>query len=151
MTWVRHRVVMVLVFLLTISIAPYSRWQPAPALAATVPPGFLDSTFVSGLVNPTAMEFAPDGRLFVAEQNGTLRVIKNGTLLPTPFLSVATDATGERGLLGVAFDPNLHRITSSASITPQLCQPCTTGSADSRRRATSQSPAARSCWPNWRP
>ena len=35
----------------------------------------------SGLASPTAMEFAPDGRLFVCEQGGTLRVIKNGALL----------------------------------------------------------------------
>ena len=51
------------------------------------------------------MAFAPDGRLFVAEQGGRLRVIKNGSLLATPFLTVPTTATGERGLLGVAFDP----------------------------------------------
>jgi glucose/arabinose dehydrogenase len=73
--------------------------------AATVPTGFVDETFVSGLANPTAMEFAPDGRLFVTEQGGQLRVIKNGVLLPTPFLTVTVDSSGERGLLGVAFDP----------------------------------------------
>ena len=76
------------------------------AHAATVPAGFLDVIFASGLTNPTAMEFAPDGRLFVAEQGGKLRVIENGVLRPTPFLSVGTDTSGERGLLGVAFDPN---------------------------------------------
>src|SRR4029450_2021633 len=47
-----------------------------------------------------------DGRLFVCQQSGSLRVIKNGVLLPTPFLTVSTDSSGERGLLGVAFDPN---------------------------------------------
>ncbi len=52
------------------------------------------------------MEFAPDGRLFVCEQGGTLRVIKNGALLPTPFLTVTVNSAGERGLLGIAFDPN---------------------------------------------
>jgi glucose/arabinose dehydrogenase len=52
------------------------------------------------------MAFAPDGRLFVAEQTGALRVIENGNLLPDPFATVTVDATGERGLLGVAFDPN---------------------------------------------
>ena len=51
------------------------------------------------------MAFAPDGRLFVAEQGGTLRVIKNGSLLATPFLAVTVSSSGERGLLGVAFDP----------------------------------------------
>jgi uncharacterized protein (TIGR03437 family) len=52
------------------------------------------------------MEFAPDGRLFVCQQTGQLRVIKNGILLPTPFLTVSVDPAGERGLLGIAFDPN---------------------------------------------
>jgi len=51
------------------------------------------------------MEFAPDGRLFVCEQAGALRVVKNGTLLPTPFVTVPTTTAGERGLLGIAFDP----------------------------------------------
>ncbi|MFT3787647.1 MAG: PQQ-dependent sugar dehydrogenase [Tepidisphaeraceae bacterium] len=68
--------------------------------------GFVDELVAGTLTNATAMEFAPDGRLFVAQQNGALRVIKNGALLPTPFLSLAVDWTGERGLLGIAFDPN---------------------------------------------
>jgi len=77
----------------------------APARAATVPAGFTDSTVASGLASPTAMEIAPDGRIFVSQQGGALRVIKNGVLLATPFLSLSVNSTGERGLLGVAFDP----------------------------------------------
>src|SRR6476619_5786140 len=73
---------------------------------ATVPSGFTDTLVANGLTNPTAMALAPDGRVFVCEQNGALRVIKNGALLPTPFLTVTVDSSGERGLLGVAFDPN---------------------------------------------
>ncbi len=76
------------------------------AYAATVPAGFTDSLVASGLSNPTAMALAPDGRIFVCQQGGALRVIKNGVLLPTPFLTVTVDPSGERGLLGVAFDPN---------------------------------------------
>jgi glucose/arabinose dehydrogenase len=76
-----------------------------PLEAATLPSGFTESTVASGLASPTAMAFAPDGRLFVTEQGGDLRVIKNGALLPTPFLSVNVNSAGERGLLGVAFDP----------------------------------------------
>lgn len=74
--------------------------------AATVPQGFTDSVVAAGLSNPTAMALAPDGRIFVCQQNGVLRVIKNGALLPTPFLTVTVDSSGERGLLGIAFDPN---------------------------------------------
>jgi len=74
--------------------------------AATVPNGFTDTQVVTGLSNPTAMEFSPDGRLFVCEQGGNLRVIKNGQLLAQPFLSVTVNSSGERGLLGVTFDPD---------------------------------------------
>jgi glucose/arabinose dehydrogenase len=73
--------------------------------AATLPPGFTE-TSINGLSNPTAMEIAPDGRIFVCEQGGSLRVIKNAVLLSTPFLTLTVDPNGERGLLGVAFDPN---------------------------------------------
>src|ERR1051326_9207980 len=73
---------------------------------ASVPTGFMDTLVANGLTNPTAMAFAPDGRLFVCEQGGRLRVIKNGALLATPFLTVSVDSAGERGLLGVTFDPN---------------------------------------------
>ncbi|MBZ4417601.1 PQQ-dependent sugar dehydrogenase [Myxococcus sp. RHST-1-4] len=51
------------------------------------------------------MALAPDGRIFVCEQGGALRVIQNGVLLSEPFVTVTTDNQGERGLLGVAFDP----------------------------------------------
>src|SRR5215813_1689502 len=75
------------------------------AQAATLPTGFTENEVVRGLANPTAMAFAPDGRLFVCLQGGELRVIKNGALLGAPFLSVNVSSSGERGLLGVAFDP----------------------------------------------
>ena len=78
----------------------------SPLFAATVPAGFTDSVVASGLSNPTAMALAPDGRIFVCQQGGALRVIKNGVLLATPFLTLTVDPSGERGLLGVAFDPN---------------------------------------------
>ena len=78
----------------------------APAAAASVPAGFTDTIVASAVPNPTAMAFAPDGRLFVAQQDGALRVIKNGSLLATPFLTVIVNSSGERGLLGIAFDPD---------------------------------------------
>ncbi len=72
-----------------------------------LPEGFDQTRLTGGLQNPTAMEFAPDGRLFVAEKAGTLRVVKDGQLLDEPFadLSNKTNVAGERGLLGIAFDP----------------------------------------------
>ena len=77
-----------------------------PAAAATLPTGFTETLVTAGLSNPTAMTFAPDGRLFVCQQGGQLRVIKNGTLLATPFVTLTVNSDGERGLLGVAIDPN---------------------------------------------
>ncbi len=76
-------------------------------LAPTVlPNGFTESVLAGGLTAPTGLTVAPDGRLFVTEQGGSLRVVKDGALLPAPFVSVTTDASGERGLLGVALDPD---------------------------------------------
>ena len=79
--------------------------------AATLPAGFTETT-ITGIASPTAMELAPDGRIFVCEQGGRLRVIKNGALLATPFLTLNVDSSGERGLLGVAFDPSFGAANS---------------------------------------
>jgi glucose/arabinose dehydrogenase len=76
------------------------------ALAATVPPNFSEALVATGLSNPTSMSFAPDGRLFVCLQGGQVRVIENGALLAAPFVNLTVDSAGERGLLGLAFDPN---------------------------------------------
>src|SRR5688572_5460468 len=74
--------------------------------AATLPSGFSETLLTNQLIAITAMEIAPDGRIFVSTQGGQLRVIKNGALLPTPFVTVTVNAFLERGLLGIAFDPN---------------------------------------------
>ena len=78
------------------------------AVAATTISGaaFQAVDFVTGLNQPTSMAFAPDGRLFVTEKGGQLRVIKDGVLLPTPFVTVSAITFIEEGLLGVAFPPN---------------------------------------------
>jgi glucose/arabinose dehydrogenase/fibronectin type 3 domain-containing protein len=64
---------------------------------ATVPPFTL-----------VGLEFAPDGRLFVWQKNGVVRIIKNGALLPTPFidLSAKVNTFDDRGFWGFAFDPD---------------------------------------------
>lgn len=78
----------------------------ARAVPTVLPLGFSETILTSNLNSPTAMELAPDGRLFVAQQTGALRIIKNDAPLATPFVSLNVDSSGERGLLGVAFDPN---------------------------------------------
>src|SRR4051794_15050564 len=72
----------------------------------TLQPGFFEETVTTGLTQPTAFALAPDGRFFVTEQTGDLRVVQNGRTLATPFLHLSVDSNGERGLLGVALDPN---------------------------------------------
>jgi len=73
-------------------------------LLTTLPPGFTEARVVSGLSAPTAMEFAPDGRLFVLEQGGNVKLVRgDGTTSTALHLNV--DSSGERGLLGIAFDP----------------------------------------------
>ena len=68
--------------------------------------GFNQVLVANGISNPTVMAFAPDGRLFVAQQNGALRIIENGVLLATPAITLSVNSSGERGLLGIAFDPD---------------------------------------------
>lgn len=88
-------------------------------LLATLPSGFSEVAAASGLSGATAMEFSPDGKLFVTEQAGTMEVWQGGTRLRANFFQDAPLATynattdtgridnrGERGLLGVTFDLN---------------------------------------------
>ena len=72
---------------------------------STLPAGFTETTIVSGLSAPTAMAFAPDGRLFVLEQGGDVLLVHNDGTTWTA-LHLNTDSAVERGLLGIAFDPN---------------------------------------------
>ena len=73
------------------------------------------------------MEFAPDGRLFVAEQAGRVRIAKpDGTLATFLNISTKVDSTGERGLQALTFDPSfstnryvyLHYTKKATSTTP---------------------------------
>ncbi len=91
-----------------------SRLRSRPALErleerlapATLPSDFREALVAGGLVRPTAMELAPDGRIFVTEQDGTVRVVRDGAVQPTPFVSLNVNAVNERGLLGITFDPD---------------------------------------------
>ena len=72
----------------------------------TFPAGFSEVKIADKLNSPTAMAVAPDGRIFVTQQGGAIRIIKNDVLLPTPFFTVTTGAYDEQGLSGIAFDPD---------------------------------------------
>ncbi len=80
-----------------------------------MPANFVNEPVVSGLDTPTAMVFVPDGRIFVTEKAGRVRVVKNGALLATPLIDISgRDATPyghvndfiDHGLLGIALDPD---------------------------------------------
>jgi len=80
-----------------------------PAHAATLPSGFQESIVFSGLQNPTAVRFAPDGRVFVAEKRGVIKVFDSLTdTTPDVFadLNVNVYNFWDRGLLGMALAPN---------------------------------------------
>ena len=76
--------------------------------AATLPSGFRDSVVISGLTRPTVVRFSPDGRIFVAEKSGIIKVYSSLTATtPTIFadLTSRVDNYWDRGLLGMALDP----------------------------------------------
>jgi cysteine-rich repeat protein len=77
---------------------------------ATTPGTTLDKVLVDTFANPVLVTAPPldPRRLFVVEQGGTIRIVKDNVTLPTPFLDIdsKTDGGGEQGLLGLAFHPD---------------------------------------------
>ena len=82
---------------------------PRPLGAAELPEGFSEEVTATGITGATAMAVASDGRVFVCEQTGALRIVKNDVLLPEPFVTVKVDSLWERGLIGVALDPGFPK------------------------------------------
>ncbi len=77
--------------------------------ADALPPGFDESTVFSGLTTPTVVRFAPDGRVLVAEQRGVIKSFSGpGDTTPDVVADLRARVHGywERGLLGMALDPN---------------------------------------------
>ena len=88
--------------LLLLCSAMYS--APAKAL----PPGFQHEENVTGPWHnqPITLAFAPDGRLFICERSGRVLVANNGQVISTFHTISGVNTDVERGLLGIAFDPN---------------------------------------------
>ena len=84
--------------------------QPTPGSGIVgpvkLPSGFALTKVAGGLTAATALAVSPDGRVFVCEQTGALRVIKDGKLRPEPFVTLPVDRYWERGLIGVTLDPD---------------------------------------------
>ena len=87
------------------------RADPPPHFAA-LPAGYAIETVVSGLRQPTAIAFTPDGAMLVAEQSGALRVVRDGRLESRPlykfdsYTPMAPEGFSELGLDGLAVDPD---------------------------------------------
>jgi len=83
-------------------------FAPAPAPGVVLPSGFQQTTAIEGLDEPTALRFSADGRVFVAEKAGIIKVY-DGIADETPqeFADLRTKVydAGDRGLLGLALDP----------------------------------------------
>ncbi|MFQ5501674.1 MAG: PQQ-dependent sugar dehydrogenase [Phycisphaerae bacterium] len=88
----------ILVGIMIVASDPIMAAQPAES-------GFEITTFVSGLEEPVALAFAPDGRLFVAEKGGRVRLVVAGRIADTPFVTLEVNTFIESGLLGLALDP----------------------------------------------
>lgn len=98
--------------------AVFALLLPAALLAQdTALPGDLRfDSFVGGFNQPLGVRHAGDARLFVIQQSGQIRIVSGGALVTTPFLNINPNqggsapalgftTGGERGLLGLAFDP----------------------------------------------
>ncbi len=85
-----------------------TEWSPFSTRSFSTTSGFTSTAIVSGLTSPITMDIADDGRVFVAFQNGVIRVIENDQMLPTPFATLVCDGSGERGLQGIELDPNFE-------------------------------------------
>jgi len=78
---------------------------PTPTQPLTKAPVFNIEVLVKGLDTPWALDFAPDGRIFITERPGRIRVVKDGQLQSAPWLTLDVAEVSESGLLGLALDP----------------------------------------------
>lgn len=96
-------IAVILLFIATIAIV-----STQVSAASYSKPGYYSETITGGLFLPTAIDFAPDGRTFVGGKSGIVSIVDaNGNLLPDPFYIVSNiNTSGDRGLLGIAIDPD---------------------------------------------
>ncbi|MCW5883092.1 MAG: PQQ-dependent sugar dehydrogenase, partial [Anaerolineae bacterium] len=93
------------------AVAPTTAPTAAPKTTGPLMPTNLAAmpkveVLVSGLDTPWAIDFAPDGRIFVTERGGRIRTITDGKLDPEPWLTLDVAEVGESGLMGLTLDPN---------------------------------------------
>lgn len=94
----------------------YDPWEPTgktdpPVPERDLPDGYHIEQVVTGLELPTQMAATPDGRLLIAEQRGTVRVVQDGRLLDEPFVTVPAytpEEPREHGLVGITIAPDFE-------------------------------------------
>jgi glucose/arabinose dehydrogenase len=108
----------VLCLLAFLAAGPDSAWRaqaqvavdPLPEGREALPPGVSIETVLTGMDRPVAMAFDPQGRLFYTEKDtGNVRLFAGGTLQPGAVINFKVDRNNERGLLGIALDPDFSR------------------------------------------
>src|SRR5687768_305294 len=67
------------------------------------------NTIAKGLDTPWAIDFAPDGRIFLTERAGRIRIIKDGALQTEPWMTLNVEEISEAGLMGLAIDPGFSQ------------------------------------------
>ncbi|MDP2291574.1 MAG: PQQ-dependent sugar dehydrogenase [Actinomycetota bacterium] len=103
----RRLLLLVTVIACLLPVAPVAAAPAAPPRPEGTPPaGFTDSLVVGGIYQPTAVAAMPDGRTLVLQKEGQVRVILGGAMLPDPAMTLSVCTQSERGLLGVALDPD---------------------------------------------
>lgn len=95
----------------TLEVVPTSQLYAADPPPPTPGGELVTQDLVTNLVQPTAIDFSPDGeRMYIAEQRGVIRVVENGNLISTPFLDFRdrVNGTRDRGLLDIAVHPDFE-------------------------------------------
>lgn len=92
----------------TLKLLALTIFLPLVVHAGQLPPGFIEEELATGL-NPTDLAISSDGRIFIAEKNGSVLLWRDGRLLSTPFMELAVDDTNERGLQSIVLDPDFEQ------------------------------------------
>ncbi len=96
---------------LCVSCAQVVGGKPQPVEDSFLPEGdgVKVELWVSNLKIPWSLVFLPDGRALVSERPGTIKLIKNGRVLPKPYARIDVEHIGEGGLMGLALHPSFPK------------------------------------------
>ncbi|MDW0270512.1 MAG: PQQ-dependent sugar dehydrogenase [Nitrososphaeraceae archaeon] len=98
----------IIVSILTMKFSPSETLVPLPApvsnLSLTNTSGV--EIIAEGLQAPRSIDISKEGRIFISEKRGSIRVVDNGTLLTEPVGDIKAENIGDAGLLGLTLHPN---------------------------------------------